>query len=542
MAYREHGMWEILDVLTRIHRGEGPRRVARSTGRSRKTIGRYVALAEELGWVAKLHEPDEELAAAVVAKLRPGPKVVVAGSEQLLLPHKAEIKRLLAPHDGYKRGLRLTKVHSILKRRKVQVSYSALYRFARKHLDFGRSAGTVRVADFAPGELAEVDFGRLGLVFDPEVGRQRVLHALVVTLVFSRHQYVHVSHGQQLDDLIDGLEEAWEFFGGVPARVVLDNLKAAVLKADRYEPVFQRTFNEYARHRGFVSDAAVVRQATGKPHVERAVPYVRDNFFRGEQWLDRDHVQREAVRWCMSTAGGRIHGTTRKQPLVEFEAQEREALKPLSGERFDTPRWAELKVHPDHHVRFDLGLYSVPHQHNKQMTRGKQVTVRADSRLVRIYLRGELIKTHQRQPKGGRSTDYDDYPAEKTDYAMHDANRIIARAKRHGTSVGLFATSLLSGVYPWAKLRQAQKLLRLVDKYGAERVDAACHRALSFDLSSVKKVERIIVLALDTQSQPPPGPGRPAGVVQLPLKFLRPAKSLCHHTSKEEDHGNPSVP
>ena len=217
----------------------------------------------------------------------------------------------------------------------------------------------MRRAETAPGELAEVDFGRLGLVWDPEAERRRVHHALIVTLVHSRHQYVYVTPSQKIPDLIAGLEEAWDFFGGVPTRVVLDNLKAAVTKADRYDPVFQRTFAEYAAHRGFVIDAAVPRHATGKP-VERNVQYLRESFFRGETWLDRDHVQREAIRWCVEVAGQRTHGTTRRRPLVVFENEEKPKLRPLVAERFDPPVWAEAKVHPDHHIQFRKGLYSVP--------------------------------------------------------------------------------------------------------------------------------------------------------------------------------------
>lgn len=546
MAYREHGMWEVLDVLMRVHRGEGRRQIARVTGRARKTISRYVKVATQLGWAPEQDEPDEKLAAAVIARLQPGPKEVVVDSERALEPHKEELRRWLKPHDGYRRGLRLTKVLSKLERQGVHVSYSALYRFACKYLDFGRSASTVRVADVAPGELAEVDFGRLGLVFDPEAGRKRVTHALVVTLVHSRHQYVHITHSQALDDLITGIDDAWDFFGGVTARVVLDNLRAAVVKADRYEPAFQRTFNEYAKHRGFVIDAAVVRHPTGKPHVERQIQYVRDSLFRGEHWLDVAHVQREARTWCLSTAGGRIHGTTRKQPLVEFEASEKGALKPLRDERFDTPKWAELKVHPDQHIRFGQALYSVPYQHKNRPTKGKQTTVRGDSRLVRIYLDGDLIKTHAVKPKGGRSTDYGDYPPEKTAYAMRDANYIISKAKQRGASLGKFTEALLSGAYPWSMLRQAQKLMRLVDKYGAERVDAACQRAISFDLINVKRVERIIVQALDSPSFTETHARTRASVTQLPLKFLRPAQSFCHATThpahtEETDNGSPSI-
>ena len=223
MAYMEHGMWEVLDVLQRIHKGQGIRSVARTTGRDRKTVRRYLEVANELGWVAGLHEPDDSLAEEVLLALRPGPKGEHPSEiEQLLGLHTEHIKEWLKADDFYKRGLRLTKVHELLSRSGVNVSYSALHRYAVKHMGFGDKGMTVRMADVSLGEVAEIDFGRLGLVPDEETGNNRVVHALIVTLGYSRHQYVHVTHSQKLPDLIAGLDDAWEFFGGVPKRVVLD--------------------------------------------------------------------------------------------------------------------------------------------------------------------------------------------------------------------------------------------------------------------------------------------------------------------------------
>ena len=531
MAYREHGMWEIFEVLRRVHAGEAHRSVARGTGRTPKTVRRYVGLARKLGWEPGAEKPpDEQLAARVAARLRPGPRELCETvAEAVLLPHLERLGDWLAVDRPERRGLTLTKVHILLRRQGVEVSYSALYRFAHKHLDFGRGRTTVRMADCEPGELAEVDFGRLGLVPDPTAGRRRVLHALVVTLVFSRHQYVYVTHSQKLTDLIDGLEEAWASFGGCPRRVVLDNLKAAVTKADRYDPFFQRTFEEYARYRGFTIDAAIVRHPQGKPHVERQVPYVRENFFRGEQFRDRDDAGRQAIRWCLERAGTRTHGTTRKRPLAQFDELERRALLPLARpERFDVPRWAEPIVHPDCHVRFAHALYSVPHAY-----KGKLATVRADRSLVRIYCRGELVKVHEVQPPGGRSTDYADYPPEKTDYAMRDPNRLITRARGHGPSIGEFTRRLLAGDFPWAKLRQAQKLLRLVDKYGAVRVEAACRRTLAFDLINVRRLETMIEHALEAGIGDAPTPSASTKVIQLPLRFERDATSFRHRVPSD---------
>jgi len=523
MAYREVAMWEILNVLRRIGRGESQSAVARATGHGRKTVRRYVAVAGQVGWEPGVADPTEALAAEVYLRLRPSRDRAPGDAEARLLPHRERIRKWLEPGPGEKRGLRLTKVHQLLARQGVEVPYSSLHRFAVKQCGFSdRRRVTVRVAECAPGELAEVDFGRLGLVPDRATGRRRVLWALLVVLVHSRHQYIHVTHSQKLGEVIGGLEDAWAFFGGVTRRVVLDNLKAAITKADRYDPVFQRTFEEYARYRGFTIDPTRPRHPTGKPHVERGVSYLRDSLFRGEDWLDRKHVQREAVCWCLKTAGTRIHGTTRKRPLAVFEDVERAALLPLTRERFDPPRWGQYKVHPDHHISFEKALYSVP-------TRfiGTSVWVRADSKLVRLYSNGQLVKTHPRQAPGGRSTDYDDYPEELTAYTRRDPQRIIRQARKHGADVGRFAETLLSGPVPWAKLRQAQKLLRLGQKYGSRRLELACHRALAFELTSVRRVEAILRQDLDRLAIPAQEHTE-ARVIPIRTRFQRPAQSFSH--------------
>jgi hypothetical protein len=534
MAYVEIGMWEVLDVLRRVHRGESQAAIERVTGRTRKTVRHYTALARELGWDPQGSEPDEALALAVGRRLVPVAADAAPGaSEARLAPHREQIRAWLHPEDE-QRGLKLTKIQELLRRRGVEVPYSSLHRFAVQHCGFrDRRRHTVRVADVAPGELAEVDFGRLGLVWDPESSRRRVHHALLVTLVYSRHQYVHVCPSQRLADLIEGLEEAWAFFGGVPARVVLDNLKAAVTKADRYDPVFQRTFEEYARHRGFVIDAAVARHATGKPVVERNVQYLRESFFRGETWLDRAHVQREAIRWCREIAGQRIHGTTRKRPLVVFENDEKPKLQALGAGRFDPPVWAQAKVHPDHHIQFRKGLYSVPTRHV-----GKRVWVRGDSKLVRIYVDGECVKTHKPVGEGQRSTDYHDYPEELAPYARRDPDALIREGHRHGVHLGRFLEKLLAGDFPWAKLRQGQKLLRLSNRYGRKRLDAACRRALYFELYNVRRVEQIVKNELEREAQPPAPCGQ---LVPLPARFQRPTDSFTHGPKEENSRGDQSI-
>jgi transposase len=533
MAYREYGVTDIVDILRRYLAGDSLSAIKRAVGTDRKTLRRYMACAREhgLGPLTTYSELDR-IAHRVFREIygRSGGRPPV--QDKGLLDRKEQIKAWLD-----REGLTLTKVHIKLGRQGLQVPYSRLYRFARSELGFGRRRNTVRIAPSAPGEVAEVDFGRLGLVPDPSTGRSRVLHALVVTLRMSRHQYVYTTHRQGLDALIRGIEEAWAFFGGrVTRRLVIDNLKAAVVKADRFEAVFNRTFMEYARHRGFLIDPAVVRHPEGKATVERQIPYVRNNFFKGEAFRGRDHAQQEAVRWCLNTAGMRIHGTTRKRPLVVFEEEEQGQMIPLTGEPFDTPVFAEAKVHPDHHIRFGQALYGVATRYI-----GQTVLVRGTTKLVRIYHRGELIKTHPRVAPGQRSTDYDDYPKEKTPYAMRNCDYCIDKAKALGESIGRFAEALLEGDFPWAKLRQAQKLLRMADRYGAKRLEAACRRALNFDLINVHRLEGILRNNLKRE-EVDSSCSSPACVTNHPARFARTGHYFRKHptpTEKEENrHGN----
>ena len=513
-------MIEIVDVLRRYQNGDTIRAISRSTGIDRNTVRKYLRMAEKRGF-SKEGSSDFDSVAMEVFQEAQGPSGPSAVRDPVLIPYRVQLTEWLE-----KEQLTLTKIHLKLARMGVKVSYSSLYRYVREHLSPSLH-NTVRMAECSPGEVAEVDFGRLGLLEDREAGRKRLLHALVVTLVYSRYQYVWVTYRQDLLSLINGIEEAWIFFGGVTRRLVIDNLKAAVLKSDRYAPIFQRTFLEYSQHRGFIVDPALAGHPEGKATVERQIPYVRESFFKGEHFRDREHAQHEVIRWCQETAGMRIHGTTRQRPRIIFGQYEQKVLLPLSEDRFDVPQWGLCKVHPDHHIRFGNALYSVPTRYI-----GQQVDVRKDSQLVRLYYKGEVIKTHCVMPPGRRSTDFEDYPKEKTPYAMRSCSYQIEQAHNLGEACQKFMEELLSGDFPWARLRQAQKLLRLAERYGQQRLEQACQRALDFDLIDVTRVERMVLQALAHDQA--------SGPKQIPLplraRFQRPP---AYFTQKEEPHGHP---
>jgi hypothetical protein len=261
-----------------------------------------------------------------------------------------------------------------------------------------------------------------------------------------------------------------------------------------------------------------------KPQIERFVQYARGRFWKGGTFIDLDDARRQAGPWCLEIAGQRVHGTTRQLPLVVFEDEERAHLLPYDGIPYDVPLWKDVTVHPDHHVSVQYALYSAP---STTCPPGTKLEARCDRDLVKLYRAGALVKVHPRKPKGGRSTDPDDYPPERTAYAMRAPDRLIRQAEALGPQIGQFAERLLDAPFPWSKLRQGQRLLRLAERYTPERLEAACARALGFDLVDVRRLERILVLALEHEGQPIPSAEQ--RVQSLPSgRFARPGTAFDH--------------
>jgi hypothetical protein len=166
-------------------------------------------------------------------------------------------------------------------------------------------------------------------------------------------------------------------------------------------------------------------------------------------------------------------------------------------------------VHRDHHIEVAKALYSIPGN-----LIGQKVEVRADRQLVRVFHRGQLVKVHPRQKPGGRVTDAADLPAEKTAYALRDIEHLKLLARGHGHSIGAYAEALLDNPLPWTKMRQVYALLGLVKKWGPDRVESACARALEAEALSVPLIGRMIERAMENDTVQEP----------LPIKMTRPAR------------------
>jgi transposase len=493
LAFREVAVTEIREVLRGWLSGAGLRRVAEQAGVDRKTARRYVeaAIAAGLARDGGAGQLTDGLIGQVAQAVRPARPGGHGLAWEQLEARQAEIGAKVAA------GLSVVKIGRLLGGQGVVVPYRTLHRFCVERCGFGTTAATVRVADGEPGSEVQVDFGYLGMLVDPVSGQRRKVHALIFTACYSRHMFVWLSFSQTLAAVIAGCQAAWEFFGGAFRVVVCDNASAIVADADPVNPRFTAGWLDYAQHCGLATDAARVRSPKDKPRVERAVQYVRGNFFAGETFAGLADAQQRAEAWCRQVAGTRIHGTIQARPGEVFAECEAHLLLPVPPP-YDVPVFTTVKVHRDFHVEVARSLYSAPQQYL-----GRHLDARADSALVKLYHRGVLVKTHPRAEPGRRVTDPADLPAHKSTYAMRDVQALAAAARRHGDAIGVYADRLLDTDLPWTRMRQVYRLLGLIRRYGPGPVEAACQRALDLDVVNVTKIASMREKATENNPLPP---------------------------------------
>lgn len=520
MVFRRVHMIEIKEILLRITAKDSIRNVSFSLSVHRETIRNYIELAKRHGFDP--HEDSRsEITDALIEKIKAdiasaSSKSLLIPRNEILLPHKDEIEKYLES------GLKGSKIIALLARKKIKVSRQSFYRFVQQCEGYRKAKITVRLPESQPGQYSQADFGRLGKLWDSTTNKLRIAYALVITLCYCRHMFVYITFRQDIAAVIAGFEAAWAYFSGITQIVIIDNIKAAIDRSDRYSPKINKAFLEYAQFRGFVVDPANVAHPKGKPIVERGIPYVRDNFFAAEAFIDREDCQQRAIYWCSSVAGARIHGTTRQVPIVVFEEIEKSKLTPYAGDRYDIATWAICKVHPDHHIRFKNSLYSLPTKYI-----GKHVEVRGDSSLVKIYQGGSLIKIHRTVAAGKRSTDFEDYPKELTPYALRNPKYQIREGYAKSQVIGAFIEEILSGPYPWHRLRSAQKILRLSEHYGTERMSNALLKAKAYSIYDMRRIENILKNGVeDAQDKGEPKDPLDKGVQ---LRFLREPQSFNHY-------------
>jgi transposase len=518
-----------LQELVRLHRmGTGAREVARMLHMSPNTERDYRNALEAEGLLTGTVDEIaalEVLRAAVERQLPlVAPPQMVSTLEPAVRDKVTELaKKGLQPQAIYDR-LRLDDPSS-------QASFWSVRGAWRKwRKERGVRAEDVAIpVDTDAGEIAQVDFGYVGKLYDAARGVLRKAWVFVMVLAFSRRAVMRIVFDQKIETWLQLHVEAFAEFGGVVATVVPDNLKAAVIRAAfgvDGAASLNRSYRELARHYNFKIDPAPIYEPKKKGKVESAVKYVKRNFFVGRDTNDADDTKRELARWVDEIANTRIHGTTHRRPIDLF-AEEREALTPLPDRRFETVIWYEARVHQDTHLAFDHRLYSAPWTFI-----GQQLWLRATASTVEIYdTVDKIVATHARRGRKVRSTIEAHLPKDRAAWRHRSRPYWEERADNIAPEVGAYARAVFDVDDTLNMLRTVQAIVTHLEKFPVERAVATCLRAHHFGSYEYGVIKNILRQGLDLQpvvSTPTSGP-------LLAPRFARPIGELLHHNDEDSD-------
>ena len=462
------------------------REAARSLGVSAGIVGKTITRAKAAGltWSAVEALNDDELeqllygAPRTPTHSRPKPDPVWIHLERKKQGVTLELLHLeyLAEHpDGYGYTVFCDTYRAWLKKRKLTM----------RHV---HRAGDKLYVDYS---------GKKPSIIDPKTGEVTPVELFVAVLGASSYTYAEATRTQKSADFIASHTRALEYIGGVPAALVPDQLKSGVLVACRYEPTAQRTYHEMAQH----YSTAIVPARPGKPRdkakVEVGVQVVQRWILariRHERFFSLEALN--ARIWeLLDELNGRPmkhYGGTSRRDL--FERLDQPALVPLPARRFVHATWKTARVNIDYHIEFDKHYYSVPFALVRET-----VEVRATAMTVEVFSKSRRVASHTRSYKPGRhTTERDHMPKSHQAHAEWTPTRLITWAGKVGAHVEAIVRRILDDrPHPEQGYRSCLGILRLEKRYGAERLDAACERALRVGARSYRPIESILKNGLD---------------------------------------------
>jgi transposase len=360
-------------------------------------------------------------------------------------------------------------------------SYQSVKRFVRRLRQ--RQPERVWRIECQPGEEMQVDFG-LGAPMEQDDGKTRRSWVLRAVLSYSRKGYSEAVMRQDTESLLRCLENALRHFGGAPLLLNIDNLKAAVLKADWFDPQINPKLADFCRHYHIHLMPCRPRMPQHKGKVERGVSYVRGNALKGRRFKSLAEENAFLSQWEENVADKRIHGTTCKQVAARFE-EERLHLQPLPASLFPCYQEARRNVSRDSFVEVQRAFYEAPPEYI-----GRQVWVRWDSRCVRIFNeRMEQVQIHLRLEPGKFSRILG--VAGMSAPVLSSCRWWIGRAALLGEACGQWAQASVDRRGPEA-LRSIMGLCSLAKKHTAATIDAACEKALKAGARRLKDIKRLI--------------------------------------------------
>lgn len=471
------------------------RRIARELGVHRDTVSRQVRAGAEPPSKPAISPPGSG------ADEGSKPAIVPAGSEAA-----SEAKPAIAPAgkagrasicEGHREkvqvkleaGLSAQRIWQDLKGEDGYAgSYDSVKRYVRKLS--GARPLPFRRMEQAPGEEAQVDFGTGGWVEVPG-GKRRRPHVFRIVLSHSRKGYAEAVWRQTTESFLRCIENAFWAWGGAVKVLVIDNLKAGVLKADWYDPELNPKIEVFARHYGTVVMPTKAYTPRHKGKVERGVGYVQENALRGRRFASLEAQNLHLKEWEAGVADLRIHGTTRKQVRKLFLEEEKGSLLPLPEGRFPAFEEGQRSVHYDGHVEVAKAYYSVPPEYVHS-----RVWVRWDARVVRVYTRRlgermEVIATHARTLPGRFRTSQTHIHAQKISRVERGAEYLLKQARAVGPETAAWAEAMLKerGI---EGVRVLVGLLSLARKHQAASMEQACRIARGHGSHRLKAVRGLI--------------------------------------------------
>ena len=490
-----------LTELVRLHRqGMGAREVARLLGMSPNTERKYREALESAGLFQGSPEalPElEELKRLVGVKL---PPLLPVQQRSTVEGWREKVKTMrstgLGPRAIYDR-LRLEDPS-------FGGSLSAVKRLSvRLSAEQGPRPEDVAIpVDTAAGDVAQVDFGYAGKLWDEATGRLRKAWVFVMVLGYSRHRFDKVVFDQKQETWCELHEEAFRAFGGVPQTLVPDNLKSAVVRtgfavSDRSAEL-NRTYRELARYYGFRVDPTPPRAPNKKGKVENGVRYVKENALKGRQDQSVDEVNAALMQWDVEVAGMRTHGTTGRRPLEVFRQEEKGKLLPLPDKPYLRVVWKQATVHKDSHIEYKQRLYSVPWQYI-----GQSIWVKATKETIAIYADDERVATHRRSGAGLRTTVEDHLPEGRRDLRHRSASYWLERSARIGPKTESYIRGVFESDDVLYQIRAVQSIVTHLEGFPPERAEAACQRAAHYGITTYQGIKNILARALDREPLPP---------------------------------------
>jgi len=486
MPGRRIPMRKLKEVLRlRLAAGLSNRKIALCTEVSKSAVSKHVARAEELGLSWSRIEPMAEDAL-----------------EALLYPEQEEEAggRFVAPDwDEVARELRRKGVTKLLLWQEYEREHGAraysYSRFCELYAEWKGGIEPVMRFEHVAGEKCFVDYGGVKLdVVDPETGEVREAEVFVAALGASSYTFADVTWSQQSEDFLTSHVRAVEYFGGVPKIFVPDNLKTGVTKANRYEPLINRSYEDLLSHLNAVAIPARAGKARDKAKAENAVQQVERWVIaplRNELLVGLGGARRAVLERLekLNDRGFQKMAGSRASLYAELE---KPALQPLPKTRWVPCEWKELKVHIDYHVEVDGYYFSVPYR-----LVGRTMDVKVTPMLVEIYHKSRPVTTHLRTSQRW-STKAEHMPRSHREHLRCSPPQIISRARRIGPHVIELIEQLLSSkIHPEQGYRPSLGIVRLANRYGDERLDAACRRALAYSAVSYRSVKSILERGLD---------------------------------------------